>query len=517
MIIQSIIIAIKEFFNIKKTIVSYGIELSPSYSSIFSYLIAEAITRESSFDLILKKSQHQNLVASIKHDIDKCFSRYCGYQVLLAYDSWVEEYNPTVKEIYEQLFRCLLALLVGIEDDFPIEVKTINLQVNELQNIVKVIFNNEENFKNEMLTYFFNLGFMKYRFYNRCINLDDFLYKTENLKYNAALNITIFASWQMGQTLKRIYNILLYQKVLSKEYVNNHKKTVISFLIESVPGQANSIKQKDINITWKEYISIACKKSNSFGDAFNCVKFILNLNIFYKQRFNTARFCEQIYLDDIQDFCEDSKYGILNCLHLLLIEQGRAAKRIIKYIGESDMYSQELIDSLKELLGNSLLLETHHNGIFIFKNYIFQAKRDSAGKLIFDENNIINIIKEIFVNSQKDLFTPLNDLIQEKIILYEKFENLWYKKNYKACSDIIYSSSIPEKIIEGFIIFLKENKNIILGSELAISELIYYYLLIFITLKNKIIFCIQKKIRQLLNYGVKPSHSGLNKPDIANF
>jgi len=160
-----------------------------------------------------------------------------------------------------------------------------------------------------------------------------------------------------------------------------------------------------------------------------------------------------------------------------------------------------MIAALKKSLVDTPLLETHYNGIFIYRNIVLQAKRNEQEELIFEPDNIENILNEIFLNSKRDLSIPLKNVMQIRLTLYEKFYQQWTLRNYNTCSNIIYTSDIPEKIINGFIRFINENRGCFLREQSEISDFVYLFVVLLLSYSNKIFFWLNRNIRLALGLG----------------
>ncbi len=303
------------------------------------------------------------------------------------------------------------------------------------------------------------------------------LYCTTNRIRDDLLNVTIVAGIELGRTYRHLFRLLVPQ-VFDEQDLQWHKEFVLTSLIQAAFAQANTGKQRQLALSWNDYMEIACLKSNMIFDLINCVRDILDHDRFLQTRFNAARYCEQL-IDDLLDYDEDTRRGVLGWLHVRVIEQGRLAEKMLPYLEQYGANSERLTTILKSMLLESRMLQTHYAGILCFYNPFIQAKRHEYGDILVTVDTNEAVLREIFVNAPSDMTLSLEKLLRRRVDSYKAFCHHWSNGEYGRCARIVDESSIAHTATRGFIKFLRQTKDQALTSHYkhgnALIGKFYYY------------------------------------------
>jgi hypothetical protein len=483
---------IRIYNKIKRVMASYGYVLPKIKGSLILFMLYEICSRESSLFYIKKGDEFELIPEVLQKKLGMLHTRFVAYHRLLAYDDGVEIYNLTSREIYGQLVRCMTGFIVGLSQGFPINLDDFQLEFKQVSTAIQNIYGDyDKGARQEIFLMFENGDFLRRILQEKdTLNFQDILYSSGDRDFDDMFNITIVAGLELGKTLRQLYKILLTYDIFNEEELRWHREFIMEALVKSGYAQANTAKQRRVNeITWSKYIEISYGKSNSLLEITSCFRSAINKELFFQKTFNEGRFCEQFYLDDLQDFNKDSKKGILGVLHIFLIEQGRLAKQLLPSVRKYEVTSQQLIIVLEEILSITHILDTHYQGVFIYRNSITAARRDEAGNIILETDNTESIIREMFVTSKDEIAMPLTELLSLRISTYEMFCEYWNANKFIACANLIYKTSIPTLIITGFIKFLKARKEKISFNS---SQLGWYYFVLISTYKNLLYFQTKK-------------------------
>ncbi|MCB8977577.1 MAG: hypothetical protein H6657_09165 [Ardenticatenaceae bacterium] len=325
---------------------------------MLAYTLFEISTRKFFVYYTDEQGSFTKIPTPLLHRYAKIIPRLWAYLNIISYDEPVESLNLKKSQIYNQLIRCALGLYVGRSGKYKLSYQEFDLIIKKLKDDVRCVFGESHEYR-EMVGNINHVVISLYKETSLAYDgfiISDFLFKPVSASELSKLNYSIIASYGYGWELGQLESFI--EKYISpyNEDFEWTKKYISEAFIKAGYSQANTPSQTEIeNINWKKYVKIACGKSTYFVDLANCSRSLLSKYSFYQSRLGRGRFCEQFYIDDIRDFRKDNSQGILNFLHIFLLEQGRLAEALTPYLSNISNLSDKQFEQVNKLISTSYL------------------------------------------------------------------------------------------------------------------------------------------------------------------
>ncbi|HNN14432.1 MAG TPA: hypothetical protein PKL78_12790 [Anaerolineales bacterium] len=405
-------------------------------------------------------------------------SMFFGYMVLMANDDAVDKYNLRTPQIYEQLSRCLIAFLLGLttEADELITADELTDKSNRYFTKIKTQLSAYPGIMDELSLLFNRPSPLLMVSKNEAIKTSNFFFSAQEYPPPCSewLNITIVSAYRMGETYKNISTLL-------EEHYNEganqlQSELLLTFIVRCMYAQAHTPEQRESeSLQYGRFIELTYLKGNLISDIHGYVLNQFNENRFFDTYYNASRFCYQ-FIDDLLDYKEDTRDGILGLLHMHLIEQGRLAEKFLRL----SKHSPITVDLVQEILVDTTILQVNYDQTYIHQTPYIQARRDREGRLIMESQNLDAILREIWVNTKQDLTLPIHSLASRRFELYASFKDAWENKDLDTLIRVIHISNIPSVILLGFGKFWERNKQVVIESHRKHNVLttgyFFYYL-----------------------------------------
>ncbi len=447
------------FRKIIDTFTHYKIQLPANAVRRLRFLlILERATRKPS-----RSPSGKELSLNIRSTFENDASLFGGYMVLFAHDDAVDKYHLTTAQIYDQLSRCLVAIIIGMyfEKDLRI-TRTLRSQLSYWDDRMSKSLSERPDIVSELPHLFSNSSLLNEIGNTNRITIQHLLFQGEEHEAlcNEWLNMTIVSALEMGKVFQKISKNLQVFLSVDDIGLQQRREYLLLLLVKSMYAQAHSFEQKDIDsISYERLAELAYIKSTVFMDIRNYISYQTNEQYFFNTRHNSARYCEQIY-DDPQDFVEDTYDGVINIIHMHIIEQGRLAERFLALPEKQKLSRQTAYD----LLGNIQISNGTYNGAYLYQNPYVQAPRDSRGNLTFEAENVKTVWYEVWANTPTDINLNISALAQHRLTLYKLFYQAWKTDNYLEVINIVYKSNFPVALLDGLYKYRRKNKKTIVQS-----------------------------------------------------
>ncbi len=404
----------------------------------------------------------KQLPGKIQTLIENQVSLFSGYMVLFAHDDAVDKYNLDTVDIYEQLSRCLAAFLMSTPlQDEPRTAGALRYTMNKWSVRMQAMMVPYPQIAVELPCLFDNPSLLYGIPDNEPLTIQHLFFKHE---YDSLcrewLNMTIVSALGMGQTFRKISSLIKQHLQEDDAILLQHCEFLVKILIQCMYAQAHSAEQKNLNtIRYGRYVELATMKSTIFLDIRNYVSDQVNEPRFFGIRHNSSRWCDQ-FIDDLQDFEEDTRDGVLGILHVQIIEQGLLAEKFLA-ISENQQPSIALV---QELLHDTQILRTTYEQTFIYQNPYIRSARDSQGNLRMQPTDAETILREIWVNAPSELGWTVEKLARHRLALYVSFKTAWQENNIPTVLDIIHQSNLLMAFLKTLQHFMRQNKQVIIES-----------------------------------------------------
>jgi hypothetical protein len=436
-----------------------------------NFLLYERIMRK-----YARPAKGKYLPGSIQKEIEKQASLFIGYMVLFAHDDAIDKYDLGTMRIYEQLSRCLAAYLISTStDDQPKTIGALRILMGQWSNRLHILLANEPEIVGE-LSFLLSLSFLNEVPDNEIFTIQH-LFFIDNLNSRCTewLNMTIVSAMGMGLAFRNIS--ILLREYLSDDAVSlqNRSEFLVKTMIRCMYAQAHSPEQKQLNsLEYEEFIKLLCMKSTLLLDMSNYISDQVNEPRFFSTRYSKSRVCDQIF-DDISDFDDDTYDGIINLIHMRILEQGRLAEMFL----EMTRVEPISISIVQKLLAASKILQIEYDQTFVYHNPFIRAARDSAGNLRSEPADAEIILREIWVNAPNELNWQVESLAKHRLALYKSMKIAWQEKDFPTVLNIVFQSNFPAALLKSLHLFVRKNKWVIIDNykkyAIGISGYVAYY------------------------------------------
>jgi hypothetical protein len=446
------------FYKIINSISQYTPNLPPNVRRRLSaWLLWERLLRKPALP-----PPGKQLPLSARRLIENQASLFSGYMVMFAHDDAVDKYNLSTAQIYGQLSRCLAAFLMSIPiKDGPRTVGALRSTMNQWSDRMREIMLPFPKIAADLPYLFDASSMLRGLSDNTPLIIQHLFLKDEHEELCLEwLNMTIFSAMEMGLAFSKILSVIKQHLTDNEADLQRRNEFLVTILVKCMYAQAHSPEQRDLEMfQYERYIELAYLKSNVLLDMPNYVSDQLDEQRYFATRYNSSRCCEQLY-DDLQDFEEDTRDGVLNILHIQIVEQGRLAEKFLAMLEKQP----QSLSVVQELLSNTIILRSTFDQTFMYSNPYIQAERDEQGNPRMISENAEAILREMWVNAPEELSWTVEALARHRLALYESFKTAWQAQNYPAVLDVVYRSNFPLALLRVLYHFMNQNKRVIIES-----------------------------------------------------
>lgn len=379
---------------------------------------------------------------------------------LLAIDDDLEHGVKNEEALAEHLCCCFLSILLGYIGNQADVINSLRQKLTQISTYLghdnrkgpfelKFLLQVEQIFSSLSLRRYYSstdyFGFLLHRRESPTSKLD---------------RSRLCSSYLIGVHYSKIYSYLQSFKILGREALW-HDGFFWSSFLDAAYGQILSLRQKShLNISLELYLDLAVSKSNSYMDLVYSYRFLTRRYAFYNNYMNEARYCEQIYLDDLFDLAEDTKVGTLNYFHIFLIEQGRLSdmlqRRYNSYVPDKPQKYEYDHSSLEM----SPLNHERYRGVFIHRNSYVPLNCGCARLGFRCQDCTETLLRKTLINAKSERFMPLAELVQRRALQARTFKEKWIRGDRGATRRILLEAHVVERCLAGFREFLRENQQI---------------------------------------------------------
>lgn len=450
--------AVSNYRKVIDDVSSYTTHLPPNARyRLIIWLLFETITRKPG-----RPPSGKPFPRKAQSEIEETVALFAGHMVIFAHDDAVDKYDLNTAQIYDQLSRCLAMFLIGLfMDDDTFTGGDLVHELQKWQGILQEELADFPYIADELPCLLNSKIILNGTSLDDKISIRDLLL---NDGYDDLcrewLNASIVSALGMGRALRKISELL-------RQYLDEDKHTqqrryvfFINILVQCMYAQAHSPEQKSWRtIQFNRFIELVFLKSTILIDLYNYVSDQVNEARFFATRHNRSRACDQVF-DDLKDLEEDTRDQVLSILHMFILEQGRLAEKFLLIPNRENI----TIELIRDLLGDTKIIRTTYKEPFIYQNPFIQATREPDGRICAESDNAEDILREIWVNSPRELDWPIETLAKQRALLATNFKAAWQAKDEKAILNIIHRSNFPTALMKSFSDFTYQNKRVIITS-----------------------------------------------------
>jgi hypothetical protein len=254
-----------------------------------------------------------------------------------------------------------------------------------------------------------------------------------------ALNMSILAAEKLGKAMREMS--AAFESCFGTEAVAWHQPFVLDRLLRSGAMQIATPEQRfPSDIRWTRYAEIALGKSNTYLDINAAFRLVPHRALFQQWRYDAAPYCEQIYLDDLVDIDEDARDGVLNGLHIFLLEQGRLAKAL-SVLCARGVAPEEFAREARTLVDESGIAAEFVDGVYIHSNPLSPA----------------DPVRAALCNYPHELRWSLPKLVARRLAEGQALSRAFAREDAKVVTAVLLRSGVARRFVRAFAAYGKAN------------------------------------------------------------